>query len=382
MKSGMSNSERLIAALLGKEVDRLPWSPLIDGYFVSSLAEQGKAMDILACMKYLEIDFMERHVSGTRTSFENGVEQASFRVGDEFVRQYKTKYGDLEERQRITGNTSVVTKHFIEKYEDIKLFQHVAESARYEADIDAFVQRDQEIGDYGIATLSGPMSPIQELLQFVCGVENTVYFTADYEDEMDELMEAIHARNIRMYNELVKVPAKVIFDYEDTSTTVMNKTMFVERSTPKIQDYNRIVQDSGKVFITHMCGKLRGFAELIGNLDVNGIDSVCPPSTGDLYVWDARAVWGKKKVIIGGIEPPSLCFMDVAQTLDTVGEIMTNLHDKQGFILSTGDAVPYGTPIENLLSISKLIQHMGAASLDAKLNVAAFNEAKDFVLQK
>ncbi|MBW2235961.1 MAG: hypothetical protein JRG85_11265, partial [Deltaproteobacteria bacterium] len=33
----MTSRERLLAALRGDPVDRIPWSPCVDGYFLSSL---------------------------------------------------------------------------------------------------------------------------------------------------------------------------------------------------------------------------------------------------------------------------------------------------------------------------------------------------------
>ena len=56
--------------------------------------------------------------------------------------------------------------------------------------------------------------------------------------------------------------------------------------------------------------------------------------------------------------------MNTHQTLETVERIVLQMEDKAGFVLSTGDAVPHGTPINNLIAITKYIKKLGAEALE------------------
>lgn len=352
----MTSRERVLAALKNRDTDRMVWSPLIDQYFISSLPSQGYHMNILETARYIGCDFIERHVANP-SEIKKHVEIREVMSSDRKSKRvyYDTPVGSVYAEWLFSGETIFLTKHMIESLEDMKIYQHIIENEVYESNGEQLVIRDREIGDSGIAAPSGKMSPIQELLQFLCGVENTVYLKMDYPDEMDELLEAMHQANLRQYRVLAQYPADVIFSYEDTSSTVMSRDMFVQYSVPVIDEYAKILQDSGKVFITHMCGKLSAFAEEIGRGRQNGIDSVCPPTTGDLSIWEARRIWGPDKVILGGIEPPALARMTKAEVVRTVAEILEKLPERRGIILSTGDAVPYGTPIENLKVIAEYI---------------------------
>ena len=49
-----------------------------------------------------------------------------------------------------------------------------------------------------------------------------------------------------------------------------------------------VVKGAGKVCIVHMCGKLKGFAAEVGAGRMDGIDSLCPPTTGDFWAHEAR----------------------------------------------------------------------------------------------
>lgn len=356
--SQLTKRERILAALHYQPVDRLPWSPLIDDYFMRSLPLQGLHMEIIEAMRYIGNDIMERHVAGPLPEYKNVTMRTEQREGISRL-YYDTPVGTIYEESRITGKTSFVFKHFITEPEDLKVYQYIAEHTGYQPEIKKFAERDRYIGEDGIATVSGTMSPVQELLQKLCGVENTVYLMYDYPDEMEELLDAMHQRNIKQYRVLADYPTEVVFDYEDTSSTVMSPSMFQNYSAPMIADYANILHDSGKLFITHMCGKLSAFAGMIDCGIQDGIDSVCPPETGDLYAWDARKCWGDRKVIIGGIDPSEFSRMSAAQSIEKTREIMDKMPDLDGFILSTGDAVAYGTPIENLIAITNYINENG-----------------------
>lgn len=350
--------ERIIRALHYQPVDRLPWSPLIEDYFISSLPGQGMPMETIEAMRYIGNDIMERHVAFATSLYRDLTRRVENRNGKTRV-YFDTPVGSIYQEYSVTGNTSFATKHFITKPEDLKIYQYIAEHTDYRPEIEKFAERDRYIGDDGIATASGPESPIQEMLQKLCGVENTIYLMYDYPDEMDELLNAMHQRNLKHYRALAQYPTEVVIDYEDTSSTVMNPSMFQNYTAPVIEDYAKIMHDSGKVFITHMCGHLSTFAEMIGCGTQDGIDSVCPPDTGDFYAWDARKCWGDKKVIIGGIDPAELSRISVEKSVERTREILDRMPDLNGFILSTGDAVAYGTPIENLKAITDYLNEYG-----------------------
>lgn len=357
MKQELTNRERIIATLHKKEVDRLCWSPLIDSYFINSLYLQNINMDIIEAMRYIGNDIMERHVASPLPVSKNVSVEEKWSADGKVKRiNYITPVGTIYEEKKLSGETIYTSKHLIETLEDVQIYQYIAENTTFNDDIKAFVERNQYIGDDGMATPEAPMTPIQSLLQDKAGVENTVFLMADYPDEMDELLEAMHERNKRECEVLAKYPAEVVIGYEDTSSTVMSRNMFQNYSAPQIDDYADIFHNSGKVYITHMCGKLSAFAQDIGAGKQDGIDSVCPPTTGDFCAWDARSAWGPDKVIIGGIEPPALARMNVEQTLAYVDEIMQRMKGQRGFILSTGDATSFGTPIENLIAITKHIK--------------------------
>jgi len=355
-KPEMTNRERILSALNFQETDRLPWSPLIDDYFIRSLPLQNLHMEIIEAMRYIGCDIIERHVANPIQTMHNVQTRREMAAdGKGFRLWYDTPVGSVFEEYKVSGQTTFNARHMLETEEDIRVFRYIMEHKTVTDNIAAFMERDRYIGDDGIACVSGPMSPIQYLLQDIAGVENTVYLLEDYPEEMEALLETMHDFNRKVYHVLKEYPTELVIDYEDTSSTVMSRDMFTRYGVPIINDYAEILHGAGKKFITHMCGCLDAFKCEIGGGIQDGVDSVCPPNTGDLHIWEARKAWGNRKVLIGGIDPPALSWMSVAECEATVREIWEHMKGERGFILSTGDAVPFGTPIENMIAITRLV---------------------------
>lgn len=372
----MTGRERLLATFRREAVDRLPWSLCMDGYFTSSLPQQGYNMDLLQTLRFLKNDIMERHVPIFRLVSE-GVERACVERGGERLNTLTTPVGQISERHVHTGQTWYLKKPYITNLEDAKVYGWICEHSRYEPDFEPFLREDALIGEDGLATPSGPLTPIQQLLQHLCRIENTVYLMEDEPEEMAALLAAIHRLNLSAYRIMAESPAPVVFTYEDTSTTVMSKRMYLEYSAPQLDEYADILHRAGKCYIVHMCGKLRGFAGEVGAGRMDGIDSLCPPTTGDFWAHEARTSW-PDKIIIGGLEPPYLQRASQEQALRYAVDVVNRMAPGKGFILSSGDAVSYATPIGNLSLIARLVERYGALPLSGQIDP---DEAVDALLR-
>lgn len=350
----MTGGERLLAALHFDPVDRVPWAPLIDRYFTRSLPPD-RQMDVVESLRYIGADILERHTPALRARVP-GVTWEDATDGDERTRVVRTPVGTLTQKWRLTETTEFLHKPLLQTLDDFEPFIYLQEHAEVEPQYPAWQAAQDRIGEDGLAVPSGPLSPIQALLQHDMKIENVYYFLADHPREMAELMAAMHRRNRTVYEVLAGSPAPLIIDYEDTSTTVMSPDVYRQWSMPYIDEYADICHAGGKLFLTHMCGTLRGVAELIGMGRQDGVDSLGPEPTGDITAAEARAIWGSGKVIVGGIAPPVMKWSTPEELGDLVRGVLEDMRPCRGFVLSSGDATPYGTPLENLVAITKAVR--------------------------
>jgi hypothetical protein len=367
-----------MASLRGEETDHVSWAPLIDPYYTAWLATQGygagapkvvledreglwseeiDALDIPWAIRFVGGDILERHSPTIRVVEDSCVTRRILTRDTEQLEIVETPVGSLvtERRYSSQGHTRYISKHPISSVADLKVLQYVMEHTHYEEDFAGFRERQTVIGDDGIPTSDGPQSPIQHFYMFLCGVQATTFLLLDHPAEMAECFAAMHQKHLEQYRLVCESPTDVVIDYENTSSTVMSPAFYRRYSEGYINEYAGICHAANKLFITHMCGKLSAFNPELRQGRQDGFDSVCPPTTGDIWACDARKAWGDDKVIIGGVEPAALARMDERETRAYVTRILDEMPTLRRFVLSTGDATPYGTPVENLRAAADVV---------------------------
>lgn len=356
----MTGKERIMASLRGKQTDHLCWSPLVDQYFISSLPAQGyPELNVPDAVRLLKADIVERHCPVVKLQYDSNIIHSIEQKDDTILETFETPVGVLqvEKLARHSLYLGQVTRHMIETIDDIKILCYLAEHSHYVSNYHEYYVWASLVTDDGIVTAEAPPTPIQMFLQELCSVEQTFYFLVDHQDEIETCFDLLHQRNLQAYDLLAQGPAEVLIDYEDTSSTVISPDYYRKYCHDKIDQYADICHGAGKCFLTHMCGKLSVFNQQLQTGRQDGIDSVCPATTGDIWIDEARNAWGTEKIIVGGIEPPKLERMTVKQTRHYVTQLLDRMPSFTRFILSTGDATAHGTPVENLLAVSEVVQN-------------------------
>lgn len=356
----MTSKERLLAVLKHKRPDRIPWSPCLDGYFTTSLPKNLK-MNVVETLRYIDADIMERHVPTFKALIPTNIGFLEKRKGNEILRIYETPVGSLRERRKSSDLLPYVffpVEYRLKTMTNVKIYKYLLENQRYEPYFEDFRKEMEYIGKDGLATATGPQTPLQILLEAEMGIQNFYYNLSDHKNEMEELLLLMHEKNKEAYRIIAESPAEVVFIYEDTSTTSISPDIYRSYEMSQINDYADIIHEAGKIFITHMCGKLKKLALLIGEGREDGISEITPPPTGDLDIARARKIW-KNKVIIGGLDPTVLSNFSVREIEDHVKHLLLEMSPDSSFILGSGDAVPSGTPIENLRTIGNIVKEYG-----------------------
>jgi uroporphyrinogen-III decarboxylase len=378
----MTGKERIEAVLAGKVPDRVPWVPLVARYYVMSLPAMGYAIEDFAprnltkhkavlydyCLAEIQAarlsggDIFYRHVYGYST-YSDDCKLTTHTSPGKTTRIWETPLGELSETIEVKHGSDYFTKNMIQNEQDLRAFLYLMESMQARPAYEDMPQFLDFIGDDGIATYSGPVTPIQDLLQFKMGVQNTFYAMYDQPENMQKVFSAIQQLNRSIYQILGDAPTgKVVITYDDTSTTVISPDWYSQYEAPHLNEYADILLERGKIPIAHMCGKLSLITNLLAQDRYIGIDSVCPPETGDLEPGDALKQTGK--LIIGGLEPVLLTQMDADETYRYATEKLQQVADCKAFnrfMLCSGDSVAAGTPMENLRAVTRAVKDFSIA---------------------
>jgi len=375
----MNSKDRLISVFRRKKTDRLPWAPLIDGYFLSSLKEKKIEMNAVEVLRYIGADVLERHVP-TYTDIlmmgssnmiyinsKNAIVQENIKIttnlnekNGEIFNIYETPLGIIKEKYLFTKSSPWLpfpVEHKIKKKKDLKIYKYLLENIQPKPNFKNFQKEVDYIGDDGLATASGPSTPLMRLLQKDMGVENFYYYLNDYPKEMEEILDIMHKRNKKIYHIIIKSPAEVIIDYENSSTNLFSPQIFERYCLDQINEYADIGHQAGKIFLTHMCGKLDKIIDLLDQGKQDGIIDISPLPTGDLNISKALNAWGKTKIVMGGIDATAFIQLSVDGIKKYVKDLLRQIEPANNFILGSGDAIPYGTPLENLKAVTEVVEN-------------------------
>jgi uroporphyrinogen-III decarboxylase len=239
---------------------------------------------------------------------------------------------------------------------------YLVEHEEFAPAFEAFREVDARIGDRGIPTATVPHTPIQHLLVIHMGISGFYYTLNDHPEEMAAMMDLMHERNLEVLQILMDSPAEVCIQYENTGTSYVSPKMYERFEMPPIDVYADRLHSANKIYLVHMCGKLRGLADLIGRGRHDGSADIAPPPTGDWTLADARRAW-PDKLIVGGLDSVGMAMKSRDEVRQHAREVLRSIAPGDGIILGSGDAVALGTPPENLKAVTEVVEEMGAYPL-------------------
>ncbi len=133
----MTGRERVMAALHGKECDRLAWSPLIDDYFTASLASQGyQRTDWLNTYRLIGADVIDRHTPTIKAFADDKIFRKITVEDKREVELIETPVGSLIIERNINPweASQHVTRFPIKNLDDIQTLEYIVEHTHYRED--------------------------------------------------------------------------------------------------------------------------------------------------------------------------------------------------------------------------------------------------------
>jgi uroporphyrinogen-III decarboxylase len=375
----MTPKERIVAGIRGQEVDRLPWCPFFT-YWWDAQPEQRQKEGQPAFYREIGADALLR---GPTTAFTStdllGMAEvplgASYNLKDDLPAgtisrrtdggqhkyvSWETPVGKLEVTLTYSpqGGTWFVTRHPVRRKEDYRTLQWLVEHMRilpYFSEVHAQID---ELGEDGlVAPLVSPFlkSPFQSLLEHFVGTEKLCYDLADFPETVEETL-AVMGRKAR---EAVRISAQsraeAFITWEDSSTTNLSPEMFRKYVAPELDAWGRILHSAGKMLIHHACGHVRALLPIIAGEQIDAVESVSPPPTGNIEIWDAQVILEDRVGLIGGIEPVKLQTFQGKRFESYIREILEKTAGRH-FILANSDSCPPAVTEENFRTVGRLVR--------------------------
>ena len=381
----MTSRERLLTTLNHKIPDRLPWSGLVNSYFLKAQKNKYYNMSSSDFLKEIGADvfdwvglesknkniLIETYVDNKlyKTEYGDGLTEFynyttdMIYQGNSYRRIVEKKFitplGELNAKFTYTPlSHSVFISDFpIKRIEDYKIFTYMIESLEYKDLSKVYQKNENMLGENGVTVSALHCTPAYELIQCFMGLERFHYFFQDYKKRTLELMNLMLHKFCECYRIHSKLNVPVLLIPEDASTTLYSPDFFDKYLKSVLKEYVKIIKKSGKIVVIHACGHLKNLIKPLSEIDVDCIESVSPQPTGNISIYEVKKAL-PNVCIMGGI--PANAFL---YELDDFKQYLKKLimENKKGgnYILSSGDSVPSDARIENLKAISDLIEKYG-----------------------
>jgi uroporphyrinogen-III decarboxylase len=369
----MSSRERLLAALRGEAVDRLPWSPFLAYWWDF----QPKAMQDRGQVAFLREIGADALLRGFTTAFTcsdvqgisqydsfiepiPGVEFRREEKGDLWRNTFTTPVGALTSTARFSqdGNTRFVVDHPVKSKEDYKILRYIVERMVIKPNYAAVQREIRDVGEDGLSVpLVSPFlkTPFQALVEHYVGIEQLVYHLADFPEEVEETLGVMSEKAMQAVRISVESPAQAFITWEDSSTTSISPALFRRYIVPELDRWGQVIHAASKLFLHHACGHVRALLPMMAKECVDAIESLSPPPTGNVEIWDARQTLGPEMGLIGGIEPVHFLNLDLPQLRAYVADLIERMGTHR-YILANSDSCPPGVTVEKFYLVSEMVR--------------------------
>lgn len=353
----MKSRFRLLGAIRGEPIDRVPWSPFL-AYYWESLPKEIQARGQFEYMRGMGADPLLRGFHRlTRCAFKNcDIEEK--RRGKELSRSFRTPVGTLTERYVYSenGDTSFLVDHPVETGEQFKTLQYIYEhmeitpdTAEFEADFKRYGDDALLLPTVGVAMKTA----FQSLVEHWAGTVNLVYALNDEPETVEDCLEVMRARDEETVRASLDSRADGFIFWEDSSTTNISPSYFERYAMPEINRWGRMIHGAGKLLVHHACGHLRELLPLMATTEIDAIESISPPPTGNVTLQEADAVLPERIALIGGLEPVRLLNGSLEAVCEDARALLRDLAGRR-YVLANSDSCPPGVAYEKFLAITKV----------------------------
>jgi uroporphyrinogen-III decarboxylase len=177
---------------------------------------------------------------------------------------------------------------------------------------------------------------------------------------VEECLAVMQARDEETVRISVNTAADGFIFWEDSSTTNISPAMFAKYTKPEIDRWGELVHGAGKLLVHHACGHLKDLLPLMARSNIDAIESISPPPTGNVTLQEAAAILPEHIALIGGLEPVRLMNGTVESVCTDAMELMNDLAGRR-FVLGNSDSCPPNVEYEKFLAVSDLVRRSAAA---------------------
>jgi hypothetical protein len=250
-----------------------------------------------------------------------------------------------------------IERHLINSLDDLRLLRWAYEGLRYVPCWDDFRRVESLVGELGVSFVNLGYSGMGFLMSRYAGVEQTVMFSVDAPEELEQTVAVLNEGHARGFEAAADGPCDVLFATDNLSADVQSPPWFRRYSAAHYRRLAAIAHGAGKVVSMHIDGRLRGLLRELADCGIDAADAVTPAPWGDLTPQQCRDEAGDRLVLSGGVPPDSFAASVPIEEFDRQVQAWLYLRRHTGgLVIAPGDQLP---PDGDLDRVTRMVQAAG-----------------------
>jgi hypothetical protein len=374
----MTDRERFLAILARKAPDRVPWLPRLKLWYdanirAGTMPKRFEGMSLRQLEKAVGCGTPARDGKIFETRHEN-LDVVVTKKGDDTFTEYRTPVGTLTEQVYISPELAAAglpgrhVKHLLQKPEDYKIWEYVAEHTFYKPAYEAYLEYDKEVGDDGFPMISAGDVPFHFFLLRLAGYGDAYLQIADHTPEFEHLMKVMYqVDKERLWPVILNSPAKVINHGSHFDSRMTPPPYFKKYITPYYKEFAPLIHAKGMYLSYHADNDNHLLLDLAVDAGYDMGECFATWPMNQLTTAEAYKRWYPTKTIIwGGI--PSVAFsvaMSDAEFEQFMDDLFKGIAPGDNIILGIADNLMPGHFIERVERVSQLVAERGVYPIKA-----------------
>jgi hypothetical protein len=308
----MTNRDRLLTILAGRQPDQVPWFGDLD-YWANSLIRRGlKPENFILSDEYIQwhrdlgVGFYLQGYFPYKQFFE-ACEVKEWHEGHRHYKEIITPAGSVRECWEFipTSFSDAPVEHFMKSEEDIPIMKYIYENTRFEPDYDQAHLRKKQVGDQGVVLCYLPKSPFMHLLALEAGVMTVTMAALTAPEEFKDLLDTMKNAFDKAARIAVDSPAEVLMIPENLSSEMVGPELFKLYMCDYQEEWTKKIREAGKYSFIHIDGTLSGLLKQEAAVGFTVLEALTPDPVGDMKWEELEPFCGDSRSILWGGIPGS-----------------------------------------------------------------------------
>lgn len=357
----LTTKDRLLRTIKGLDTDHISWSPFL-AYYWESLPVEIQNRGQVDFLQQIGADPLLRGFHELSTVNYKNCTISTKTAGNQKTIIYETKVGMLTEVYTYAADSGTwfLTGHPVKSEEDFKILQYLYENMEISENYTEFERDYSHLGDTGLyLPVIGTKckTAFQALVEHWCGTVDLTYSLYDFPEIVEECLEIMKQKDLETVKIAARSCAEGFIFWEDSSTTNISPDYFQKYTAPIINEWGKLLHSHDKLLIHHACGHLLDLLPLMAQTEIDMIESISPPPTGNVDIPQAFSFLTDKIGLIGGIEPTFFLNCSIEDLEERIHLLLSASKDKK-FILANSDSCPPGVAYEKFIFTGKLVKNL------------------------